>query len=121
MVLLDANAILRYFLNDEQDRHDKAKEVISNNECAVRYEVFAEVVYVLKKFYNKTRREIAEKATELGRVETIKIQYPSVMATALRLYAETDLDFVDCILVAFNHVNGYSVFTFDKKMNALLR
>jgi predicted nucleic-acid-binding protein len=43
------------------------------------------------------------------------------MAAALGLYAERDIDFVDCILVAFNHVNGHSVFTLDKKMNALLR
>lgn len=34
----------------------------------------------------------------------------------LILFAETTLDFVDCLLIAYNKCYGYEVLTFDKKM-----
>lgn len=34
--------------------------------------------------------------------------------------AEHGLDFVDCILYAYNRVKGYEIKTFDKKLKKLL-
>ena len=39
-----------------------------------------------------------------------------VMIRAVKIFAETRLDFVDCILAAHHGVNGAEVFTFDKKL-----
>ncbi len=38
----------------------------------------------------------------------------------LETYAKQNLDFVDCILYAYNRVKGYEVRTFDKKLKMLL-
>ena len=46
MVLLDANMILRYLLNDNQEMADKAERLLNNGDVAVTIEVVAEVVYV---------------------------------------------------------------------------
>jgi predicted nucleic-acid-binding protein len=121
MVLLDANTILRYILCDHQEQYEKAVAMISENTVVTRYEVVAEVIYVLHGFYKKERAAIADKLSVFFRTDNVQVPYPAVMATALQLYAEKNLDFVDCILVAFNNVSGYGVFTFDKKMAALLR
>jgi predicted nucleic-acid-binding protein len=121
MKLLDTNAALRFLLRDVPDQFEESRTFISENEVLLRYEVLAEIAYVLNKIYGKSRLEVAEKITALVKLNNVLIQHPVVMATALKLYVEKNLDFVDCMLVAFNHVNGYAVFTFDKKMNALLR
>ena len=40
----------------------------------------------------------------------------NVMVRAVEIFAETKLDFVDCILAAYHDVEGANVFTFDKKL-----
>ena len=36
-------------------------------------------------------------------------------------YAQTKLDFVDCILAARHAVNGAEILSFDKKLNNFIR
>lgn len=43
-----------------------------------------------------------------------------VMKLGLETYAEQNLDFVDCILYAYNRIKGYKIKTFDKKLKRLL-
>ena len=38
----------------------------------------------------------------------------------LKTFAEQNLDFVDCVLYAYNQVKGYKIETFDKKLKCLL-
>ena len=45
----------------------------------------------------------------------------NAVSKALIFFVDNELDIVDSILCAFNSVLGYSVFTFDKEMNALLQ
>ena len=48
MVMLDANMILRYLLNDNQEMADRAERYLEDGDVIVTIEVVAEVVYVLK-------------------------------------------------------------------------
>jgi len=38
----------------------------------------------------------------------------------LRYFAERNIDFVDALLCAANHIMGAAVFSFDKKLNKCL-
>ncbi len=49
MKITDANIILRYLLNDNEELSDKAAIIIENNEVFLPNEVIAEIVYVLKR------------------------------------------------------------------------
>ena len=60
MRLIDANAILRYTLNDNLDMAVKVRDLIAESKVFIRYEVLAEVIYVLNKVYLLPRNEIAE-------------------------------------------------------------
>ena len=121
MFLLDTNAILRYILNDIPEQHKNVLEFMLSNPTAIRLEVLVEVIYVLEKYYKKSRPEIASIIAVLGRTENLLIQYPRIVERALHLFIEEKLDIVDCILCSFNNVEGYGVFTFDKKIKTLLR
>ena len=57
MKLIDANVILRYLLNDNQDMALRAKAVIDSG-AYTKPEIIAEVVYVLKGVYQATRADI---------------------------------------------------------------
>lgn len=117
MRLIDANVILRYMLNDHDEMAQKARTVIMEGACTT-VEVLAEVVYVLNGVYKAQREDISEWVTCL--LDDVTIDNRQAILYALRVFGETSLDFVDCILIGYNRILGQRVFSFDKKLNRLL-
>jgi len=101
-----------------------AKEVndlILNNKVTVRYEVMAEVVYVLEKVYSMSRSEIANGIKIFLGLSNIETETEDVLQLALVTYADTKMDFVDCLLYGFKAICGYDIFTFDKKLKSIIK
>ena len=121
MVLLDTNAALRFILKDVTKQHKEVVKFILANQSAIRLEVLIEMIFVLEKYYKKSRNEIARIISVLGTTKNLFIQYPNVVAKAIIFFVDDELDIVDCILCAFNATIGYDVFTFDKEMKVLLK
>ena len=105
MKLLDANAILRYLLNDIGTQAEEACKVI-------------QVVYVLSGFYGMPREDVSWCIHCL--LLDVKVDNVRCLQYALGMFNQTNLDFVDCLLVAYRKVLGADVFSFDKKMNSNL-
>ena len=120
MLILDTNAILRYMLSDNLDMATKVNEIITNNRVMARYEVVAEVVYVLEGVYSLPRNKVKDSINTFLSVPNVETESKSVLLLALETYADKNIDFVDCLLYAFKALQGYDVFTFDKKLNKLL-
>lgn len=117
-VLLDANAVLRYLLEDIQEQADEVAAAIERG-AEVTVEVLAECVYVLSGVYEVPRSAIAESLGLL--LDEVTCRRGGVAATALGLYAGSSFDFVDCILAAERDAAERDVLTFDKKPKRLLR
>jgi Predicted nucleic-acid-binding protein, contains PIN domain len=118
MQILDTNMVLRYLLNDNREMADEAERVIKEGSVLLTIEVIAEVVYVLKGVYSIERGQIASCLLEF--LSEVNILEEKVVRLGLEIYAEQNLDFVDCILYAYNRVKGYEVKTFDKKLLRLI-
>ncbi len=69
---------------------------------------------MLNRVYSATRTEICLKISAL--LEYAETADKEAMWQALQIYADTNLDFVDCILLAYNKTNGVKIATFDKKL-----
>lgn len=119
MVMLDANIILRYLLNDDEQMAAEAEMVIKNVPVQVNIEIFAEVVYVLKGVYHIDRAEIGQ--CLLGFLSEVRTPEPEVLKLGIETYARQNLDFQDCILYAYHKVKGFEIKTFDKKLSKLLQ
>lgn len=117
MRLIDANVILRYLLADNQVMAQQAKEVVENGAYS-KPEVIAEVVYVLKGVYRVGRADVAAYLKAL--LQVIQCPEEEAVIYALDLYAQTSLDFIDCLLIAYHILNSETVFSFDKKLNKYL-
>lgn len=50
----------------------------------------------------------------------VTMKQKGVILKALELYKEYRIDFVDCIIISYS-LSGYSIFTFDKKINSLIK
>ena len=114
--LLDANAVLRYFLEDIQEQSDCVAETIEAG-AEVTVEVLAECVYVLSGVYHVSRSDIAESLGIL--LDEVTCRRKRVAAAALGLYSGSSFDFVDCVLAAEVSENGRETLTFDKKLQSL--
>jgi len=60
IIILDANAILRYIIDDIREQADAVEEILQNEEVLILPEVMAEVIYVMTKYYNYPRDKVSE-------------------------------------------------------------
>jgi predicted nucleic-acid-binding protein len=120
MTLIDANAIQRYTLNDNADMAAKVHELLMKKKVSTRYEVLAEVVYVLNKVYSLSRHEIVKGLKLFLSHPNAEAESAEVLTLALDTYAGANIDFIDSILYGMNAVYGYNVFSFDKKLNSMI-
>jgi len=118
MIMLDANVILRYLLNDNEEMALEAEKVIKAQNALVTIEVIAEVVYVLKRVYAIDKMEIKESVLKF--LSEVEVEEREILVLGIETYAEQNLDFVDCILYAYKCVKKYDILTFDRKLNKLL-
>ncbi len=119
MVYADANCLLRFILNDNQEMADYTESLLNTQEVYLLHEVLCEMVYVLNNVYKTTRKEINTILSAL--IEYVIINDSDVMKKALQFYADTTLDFVDCILLAYFKNNKIQIATFDKKLKNKLK
>ena len=117
-VMLDANMVLRYLLNDNPIMYEKAKQLLKQDNVWVTFEVIAEVVYVLRKVYSTERQIVSNKVREFAGL--VECRESDVLNLAIDTYAVKNLDFVDCVLYAYNKIDGFEIATFDKKLLQLL-
>ncbi|HHX60521.1 MAG TPA: type II toxin-antitoxin system VapC family toxin [Epulopiscium sp.] len=120
MIIVDANVILRYLLQDIEELFGKAVKVIEDEDIYIPNEVMAEVVYVLEKVYKVDREDIEKTLMSLISYTNIKVDNKDLIKTALQLFSVRRLDFVDTLLFAYNKVEDYEVITFDRKLNKVI-
>lgn len=75
-------------------------------------------MYVLKSVYKVGRIDISNSV--ICFLDEVISERKEAIVRGLSLFAETSLDFVDCLLIAYHECYGYDVLTFDKKMNKKL-
>ena len=117
-ILIDANVILRYLLNDNEEMAEQAKKIIICGACTVP-EVLAEEIYVLKSVYKVDKQEIC--AAIFAILNEIELEHKKTIRRAVEIFSEKNLDFVDCILIAYSEIENYKIFSFDKKLNKNLK
>ncbi len=114
-VVIDANVILRYLLQDH-DLSKQAEVIVNNNNLLIRTEVLCEVVYVLQKVYAVERKKIADILSRFMNLPRISTAEPAIIPGALVLYGASSLDFVDCILIAVHKNEDMEIATFDQQL-----
>ena len=115
-LIFDANAILRYILDDIPEQADIVEKTINERESLALPEVIAETVYILTKYYSIERKETVENIIVFLNEINDKNE---ILRLALKTFGETNFDFVDCIL--FANSKQYDIFTFDKKLSGFMQ
>ena len=120
MKILDTNAVLRFLLNDNVEQKNIVLSELENNKCLVTLEVVAEAVYVLHKLYSAKRSDVKDYINRIAAIDENILAHKKVVLCALDIFSKTSFDFVDCLLVGYQQIEGYEIFTFDKKLRKFL-
>ena len=124
---VDTNIFIRFFVNDNSDQHRGAchlfKQVRAGQvKLIAPHTVIDEVVFVLSspKLYQRSRQEIAACLTPLLQLRGMQVYQREAIVSAMALYANTKLDFADCVTVALAKAGQVkSIYTFDMDFDAI--
>ncbi|MBR2363127.1 MAG: PIN domain-containing protein [Spirochaetaceae bacterium] len=118
MKYVDTNILLRFIIDDNKELADIAENILKSDECHLLPEVIPEIIYVLRSVYKYRREDIAQAIQRLLPLVVVKEQLLTNLA--LTYFAQFNLDYVDCILLARNKLYGREVATFDKELEQKL-
>ncbi|WP_022670859.1 PIN domain-containing protein [Hippea alviniae] len=119
MIILDANIVIRFLMNDNVEQANKTEEIIKNNTVYIPNEVLAEIVYVLIGVYKIPRKDTADTLLLLVRSPNVFISGKSKVINALETFKNTNLDFVDSLLCSYSDTDVIA--TFDKKLKSCIK
>ena len=114
ITVLDESAILRYLLDDERKKARQVAEVIASGQAYSFPEVFARVAVTLRDVYQVPRSLMSE--ARLTLLNDISVGEEDIVRYATRLFGTTLFDYIDCLLVARNHLYEFDVVTFEKPL-----
>lgn len=115
--LIDTNVILRYLIDDDEDQGLIAEHLIDGGAWTTP-EVLAEMTWVLSSVYHQNRDRIGGALYEVAC--RVMLEPQDVILQAIKEYDSSNLDFVDCMIVAYHKLGITPVFSFDKAINRRL-
>ena len=121
MQKIDANIVLRYLMNDNPELSPKAKDIIEQNIVEVPVEVLCEVVYVLSGHYKIGRQNVSAKLKQFFELTQCTLTNRDVILQGLDYFGKHGLDFVDCLLASYAKIEKDEIFTFDDKLEKLIK
>ncbi len=78
--------------------------------------ILAEIVYILKKYYDFSQKKIANALSSIVAEENLLIDNKDEITTCLDIFRKTSLDFANCYLLAYQEHRGCEFVNFDKKL-----
>ena len=112
--LLDANCILRYLLDDIPEQAEQVRLAVLSGAQTKPF-ILAEAVCVLSgKVYGIPRPVVRDALSAF--LDDVECDDVVTCRRALDIFAETRLDFADCLLAAMHDIEGAEILTFDKNL-----
>lgn len=116
MISLDTNIVLRFLLGDVPDQTDKATKVIETQKVYVTDVVLVEVIYVLEKVYELSRKDICELVLDFLNFSNV-VHNPRFLLETVALYKDhSGLSIVDCYACEEARSFNNELLTFDKRL-----
>jgi len=124
--LIDANVLLRYLLKDDEALFKKAYELLERVKdgkelIVIPESVLAECVYVLMRIYKVDRQTIAEKLKMLFLYKGVVNSDREDLVDSIKLFGQTNLSIVDCIICAKSMNHKMPILTFDDELRKISR
>jgi len=123
-ILIDANIIIRFLLNDHPKLSPLAKSIFLKaqeglNRIYLDELVLAEVIRTLSSFYKIKKIDLVDRLQKLLSQDWIVNPKKDLILEALNLYLSSNLDYIDCWLFVMAKSRKIDLETFDKRLKKL--
>ena len=116
MLSLDTNVILKFLLNDVPEQTKIATTTIKNNRVYVTDVILVEVIYVLEKVIELSRKDITTLLISFLGFSNV-VYNPYFLEDVIQFYVQhTSLSIVDCYAAIEAKAYNNELVTFDKKL-----
>jgi predicted nucleic acid-binding protein len=118
-LLLDTNVIVRFLTGDHPAHSGRSRDLFTRAAAGdvtlvVTDLALAETVWVLQSFYRLDRDAIAAALKDLIESAGIEVENKAGLQSALRNFAQTDVDFVDAYHAAVAAAESVGIASFDR-------
>ncbi len=117
MIGIDTNVLVRIITRDDEKQSQIALDYVSNNSTpfVINHIVICELVWVLESAYKYDKKQIIKALECILKVKQFFILEKNSVRSALKLYAETMIDFSDALIGYVNkEASCEFTITFDK-------
>ncbi len=123
-LLVDTNVLLRHFLGQPADLAARAGEWLEpirtgDRSLVLDHAVVVEAIHSLDKVYRVSRLDIAAAFVQLLHYRGIAQAERTRLLLAFHLYAKSNADWLDCLLVATGRLDGLEIASFDPDITNL--
>ena len=124
MFIVDSNVFLRFFLNDNAEQAEKAREFFNaikegNGKILVEPITITEIMYHLRTTYSIAKEQAVEMVLTLFIENWIVIPHKEAIIEALMLYKRRQIDLEDLLLWTIAKAQNIKVVSFDKDFKKL--
>lgn len=124
IVLIDANVVIRFLLNDHPELSQQAKSIFLTAQQRLRKiyldeVVVAEVVWTLSSFYKIKKADLVDRLEKILSQDWIVNPRKSLILKSLDLFRSVNLDYIDCWVFIIAKSLGMTLETFDKNLKKL--
>lgn len=115
---VDANVILRFITKEPEEMAELAARLMAQAEAGavslyVSPLIMAEIIWVLRSFYQHTMAEIAEVLIPLVTAPAIEVEDRELTIRALESSRDQNVDYIDAYIAHQAAASGERVCTFD--------
>lgn len=120
--VLDANVLLRFFLQDDPKQSPAATAFFKKAEAQdmdlfLQDAIVAEVTFVMERVYRRSREQIADALLDFVQNPFITVQNSATLSDALLRYRTHPVDFPDALVAAEAASRRIPAVSFDKDLN----
>lgn len=119
MIGLDTNVLVRYIMQDDVRQSSLATKLIEGLSVDapgfITLVSVIELTWVLESAFELNQSQIVEVFQRIMSVDVFKVDRVGIVASALRIYANSKADFADCLIERFSaHAGCAQTMTFDR-------
>lgn len=124
-MIIDTNTILRFVLKDVSSQHVEVYELIKKAKykkikLIIPEIVVFEIYFTLKSYYEYKKETLLIVLESLLSADYFKIESNHIFMEAIKIFGNSNLDFVDCFLAAKSKLLETKLFTFDNNLKKYL-
>jgi uncharacterized protein len=123
-IIIDANAFLRFLLNDIPTQKEEFKRLTESTKKSGKILIVPQIVifeinFILDKYYKTPKEDIIEKIESLLSASYFKVQNKDIFKNAISIYKKENISLEDSFILCYARELGGELFTFDKKLKKL--